>query len=176
MYSSGNVGEIQGDAIRETDFATYGVKFNENSILDSRRLSEGVYNQSGLQVGKASYPAKLVGDYVSSAFNIYTSVTPQERPLSTSSSLGLKYHDYVFYGQPFHYYFEPEYSTFTTESGTIRYVSGLKAKKVPLEVEECFPVEYLRGDSMSASTAASSPTANEIRPVNVAVKFMIKAK
>jgi len=88
---------------------------------------------------------------------------------------GAEFADYIFDGEPFHYRYDIKYDTLATESGTIRYVSSIEEKQEPIGRDEGYMEEFYTSSSVGGNFI-SFPTDNEIRPVNVAVKFMIKAK
>ena len=161
-YKSENIGEIQGDSMRRFTQESPRFLMLRSSLYDiystfinSRMNDFGGYEEDYLGV------LKNIG-YMPSWGTI------------TGGKDGY-FGDYIFNGKPKHYRYRPVMSTFTTESGTINYVSGLEEYTTEIEGDEGYRDEWYTvrtyGDTMAAL-----PTANEIRPVNVAVKFMIKAK
>ena len=65
--------------------------------------------------------------------------------------------------------------TFSTEDGSITYVAGLEEYTSKLEADEGKKREFYIGSSLGGNYMAV-PVSNEIRPVNIAVKYLIKAK
>jgi len=159
-YSSGNVGEVQGDSLRRFTQEYNGTVAQKDAVdvLFSHYIGS---NRNGTKNYLVDDPEAVKG-YVPS----WISIGGRED----------YFEDYIFNGTPKHYRIQKHFSTFTTEDGrTIRYLSDVDEIETPIESTEGYKEKFyfLSG---YGDTAAVFPTANEIRPVNVAVKFMIKAK
>ena len=156
-YSSGNVGEIQGDSVRNFGFGTPGGYFDKFAIDD---VITSAYFFDGTN-------KRYLGTYRNSGYKLLN-ISGFLYPFNS-------FKIFLLNGSPKHYKYEPKYSTFSTESGTIRYVSGLEEKREDFGSSEGTWKEIYNTD-FGGLASIGLPTANEIRPVNVAVKFMIKAK
>ena len=156
--SAEKVGEIQGDSFRP-------LLFNTPNMLMSKPEIDEYYSTLALTyAGNQYYPFKdSYGTYWTSAF------------VSSGNKSNVETRLFNF-TKPKHFKYEPQFSTFSTEEGSIRYVSGLVEKEVEIESgDEGYFEDYYKA-VINNSARWSLPVSNEIRPVNVAVKFMIKAK
>ena len=137
MHSSGNVGEIQGDSTRRNAWRVFTVQ-GEVSAVDFA-ATDVVTKMDGVDW----YIHKVGGSYESSGIGL--SQNHSGRPYSNYLGKGCIYHDYIFDGKPKHYRYRPVMSTFSTESGTIRYVSGLEEYTSDIEPDEGYVSEYYYG-------------------------------
>lgn len=156
--SAEKVGEIQGDSFRP-------LIFNTPSSLWSKSEVDEYYAPNLATVADRLHYYAFKDDN----HTYWTSA------LAVSSLADSLVQRFVF-TKPKHFKYEPQFSTFSTEEGSIRYVSGLVEKEVEIEDgNEGHYEDYYYG-AINNSVRWSLPVSNEIRPVNVAVKFMIKAK
>ena len=165
-YTSGNLGKIQGDAIRNIygDLGTQqtggATKANEDGWQETSygKLDDSFYRRvgsNGWEYVQTSFPLGRENRYVKggywsnslddTGFGWYDALTKYE------------YTPHISYG----------------DAGGIRYVSDIS-----FDVKEIHPYLYHFAAiiPMCFSADIIVPTANENRPINVAVRYMIKAK
>ena len=160
LHESGNIGQIQGDATRDFHF---GAEYALNAISDE-------FVNLGTDAGGQDW-------FYRNKINCYGATL-----WATNSD---SYFNTIFFpiSLPYHVKYEPIMQTETIGGGedspgtTITYVAGLNEIHEPWVAE----VEYRAKNNMVWTAQeqhgyTTLPTDNEIRPANVAVKFMIKAK
>ena len=157
--SASEVGKIQGDATRK--FGAGGAPGYFPYSFVETYYSTFLFNENS--VNDWYVKRKLSGEYIPVGINIYKG----------KSNLT---NDYIFTSRPKRYTYKPIFDTFSTEEGSITYVSDIEEIVEELQDgEEGQQIQLLHAETYS-ETGDVNPVSNEIRPVNVAVKFMIKAK
>ena len=157
-YRSGDLGATQGDSVR-----------NIKALLGEQQLAD--FGANGYYYGESSNifyldPYRLGHRPEMAAFPLLSGDHNQIPYLASSQNFGEGWANAL---KKEHYKLNVSYG----DAGGVHYVSG-----IDVETTEEYPELTMRNmsDYISMDLSLGTPTAEEIRPVNKAVRYMIKAK
>ena len=166
VYSSGGIGEIQGDAMRLVAGQSFG-RFL--SLIDPSSAATFNIVPEFNDGGGSTWLFETQRPYNSWAHMYSPAVFAPFGCISSPINIR-------FVHTPKHYKYRLNYSTSTDEDGN-QVIDNISLDEYtdPADSDEVFDVSATAHD-IGFSNVVNTPIADEVRPINVAVKYYIRAK